>query len=159
MLVGVTSLSSLSSRPLAASQMWTHRPAAVTNERACGLYSPAAIGESAVYAWSTSSGPSKHQRRRAAMSTCRCCGSTQSDETATFGGRSDICSSCERLIERMSHTQTSPAASTERSCAVRPIAATCTIGAEWPRSEQMIVSESGFHARSWWSRPAEKRMR
>ena len=56
----------------------------------------------------------------------------------------------------MSHTMSTPAASTEQSCAVRPVASTWMIGATWPGIAQMSVSERGFHALSVWSRPAEK---
>ena len=54
---GVTLAKRCISRPLAASQVSTSRPAAVTNERAVRLYSPPASGCGSVSDESSSSGP------------------------------------------------------------------------------------------------------
>eukprot|EP00964_Phaeocystis_antarctica_P028061 scaffold15814_cov72-Phaeocystis_antarctica.AAC.2 len=95
----------------------------------------------------------KHDSRRAATSSCLY-GGRAARAVTLYGPCSESCSCCVATRARMSHTMSAPAASTEQSCAVRPVASTWTIGATWPRIGQMSVSERGFHARRAWSRPA-----
>ena len=87
--------------------------------------------------------------------TWRCGGSNARAETLTFVG-SETLSACVCASACMSHTNRSPLVSMERSCAVRPITSSPTIGATCPRSVQMTVSESGFQASSPWSCSRQK---